>query len=153
VGVSFGAAGGRPTHPAKPAPPLMAALPLAPGAPTPPPNNRPAQAALRDAEQALDQVPGAAMARARLGFEISKMHAKLGDRPAAEAALAKARAVIDTMGDQKYWEWRGLGQGYARLGDAKAALALAAGVPDNITNFRGNGDDFRDMIRQESATA
>jgi RNA polymerase sigma factor (sigma-70 family) len=155
VAVGFGAAPA--PKPARPLRPVTAALPavlpFAPAAPVPPPDNRAAKAALGEAARALEDATDQPMERARLWFEVARLHAKLDDRPAAEAALGKARQVIDTMGDPKYWEWRGLGQGYANLGDVKQVLALTAAVPDTIPNYRGTGDGFRQTMLQEAAVA
>jgi RNA polymerase sigma factor (sigma-70 family) len=155
VGIGWSAVGGPPAKPMKPAvPPVMVALPLIPAAPTPAPNNKTARAALREAEQALENVAGTPMERARLWFEIARLHGRLGDRPAAEAALGKAREIVDTMGDQKYGEWGGLGDGYARLGDVRRVLDLAAAVPGPaVPGFRGTADEFRRSILQAAAFA
>jgi hypothetical protein len=119
----------------------------------PPRDNKASANAVKDAAEVLGQVKGESLARCRLWCQVADLRRKLGDRDGAFEALRTARDVADEMKGpsdaSRCGEWRGIGQGYGRLGDAKTVLDLAAAVPEGVLQ---NGYP-RDAILQESAWA
>jgi tetratricopeptide (TPR) repeat protein len=106
--------------------------------------------ALKEALAALDEASGDTMIRARLWCDVAALRRERGDRAGAVEALGKARSVAESDGQPPIGEWRQIGQELARLGDAKAALELAAAVPTMLENWRGNP---RETVLQEAARA
>jgi tetratricopeptide (TPR) repeat protein len=95
--------------------------------------------ALQEAIAALEEVRDDALTRTRLWCDIAEFRRTHGDRDGAVAALDKAKAVAELGQEQPpVEEWRRIGQGYARLGDAKAVLGLADRLPPKVENRRDN---------------
>jgi tetratricopeptide (TPR) repeat protein len=109
-----------------------------------------ADKALKEALAVLEAADGDTMIRARFWCEVAAFRRTRGDRAGAVEALAKARSVAESDQQAPISEWRQIGQEYARLGDAKAALELAAVVPTKTENSRGNP---RELVLQEAARA
>ena len=109
-----------------------------------------ADKALKEALAVLEAAEGDTMIRARLWCEVAAFHRTRGDRAGAVEALGKSRKVAESTGQPAISEWRQIGAEYARLGDAKAVLDLAAGVPTMMENWRGNP---RETVLQEAARA
>jgi RNA polymerase sigma factor (sigma-70 family) len=131
-------------------PRLASAAPAVPvAAPIPPPDNRAATAALREAADILDRVETGPIERSRLWCNVADLRRRLGDREGSIAALLAARTAVEKLGDGQYAEWRSVGEGYGRLGDAQAVIDLVAAIPPHVVK-----DGYtRDTILQEAAFA
>jgi RNA polymerase sigma factor (sigma-70 family) len=152
VGICFGlgfAPSGVHSAPPSAAPPL-AVGPVLVAAPVPPPDNRPVEETLAKAVEVLDKLEGRALERSELWCAVSDLQRKLGKHDDARAALKRARAVAEALGKDQYHRWRQIGECYARLGDTKAVIDLAASVPAEEVS---EGGYPRDTILQESAWA
>jgi tetratricopeptide (TPR) repeat protein len=90
----------------------------------------------------------------RIWLDIGPLLFKLGDAQAAHRALATARTLVDESAQGiRYMEYRGLGQAYAQAGDVNAVLEIVKDIPDQVPNYRGTGDDLRQVILSESVSA
>jgi hypothetical protein len=104
-----------------------------------PPDNAPARAALREAVQHLDDARPWLTAVCLV--HVAELYQKLGDAKEAANVMDKIRGKITALRPKLRPEWYGdsiLSKAYARLGDAKASIEVAASVEDKNAQLRNS---------------